>query len=469
MEQQPQLAAAAEDHGWCPRASAGRSTQRQHLAAGAAAGRGLDPRQSRPGGACAPGRRRRARDAAAPASGDRRGGAPDARPGSRPGSEASTGTGATVAALVSAGRRAGAGVGTGGSVRLSCPCSCAPSRRCCVAQGQRPLLRRAGTRGAYRHWPVAGHRHRDRCQSGCWASASRSRSRCSWPWGPRPTSRSSPRRRAWASCAIWPDLGPHPRLHPAHCTDRPGSLPEGPLMMKVLLVPTTFVALYMRRYGPEYHRAGLALFITAMIAGFIEPNREQGWWLLLAASAGAALAYLLRLAPLRPSAAQRSRSRMLADYRRDADRRSHTAGGATLAPRRASRAAAAGRCHGCAAGPGGGLAAPPRAPSGRQIRAVRATASDCSSRSRSCWRRHRIRTAGADGTAIAAQLATGGRGSARPYRQGRARCGQDDVVRHRPWPGRRSRRGPHRSPMSCSATKCCGAHRGAGAGVRGER
>ena len=95
----------------------------------------------------------------------------------------------------------------------------------------------------------------------------------------------------------------------------PGSLAAGPVIMKLLLVPTTFIALYIRRFGPEYHRAGLALFITAMIAAVIEPTRGQGWWLVLAAVQGSAIAYLLRMAPLRPSAAN-GLNRILADYRR---------------------------------------------------------------------------------------------------------------------------------------------------------
>lgn len=95
----------------------------------------------------------------------------------------------------------------------------------------------------------------------------------------------------------------------------PGSVAAGPVIMKLLLVPTTFVALYIRRFGPEYHRAGLALFITAMIAAVVEPTRAQGWWLVLAAVQGSAIAYLLRLAPLRPSAAG-GLCRVLADYRR---------------------------------------------------------------------------------------------------------------------------------------------------------
>lgn len=94
----------------------------------------------------------------------------------------------------------------------------------------------------------------------------------------------------------------------------PGSLPLGMPIMKSLLVPTTFVALYIRRFGPAYHRAGLALFITAMIAAATEPTQAQGWWLLLAAAGGTAIAYLLRLAPWRPSAA-RGFERVLTSYR----------------------------------------------------------------------------------------------------------------------------------------------------------
>lgn len=95
----------------------------------------------------------------------------------------------------------------------------------------------------------------------------------------------------------------------------PGSLPQGPAIMKLLLVPTTFVALYIRRFGLAYHRAGLALFVTALIVSTIEPTRAQGWVLLLAATGGAAMAYLLRLSPLRPSAVHGLRM-VLADYRR---------------------------------------------------------------------------------------------------------------------------------------------------------
>ena len=95
----------------------------------------------------------------------------------------------------------------------------------------------------------------------------------------------------------------------------PGSLAAGPVIMKFLLVPATFIALYIRRFGPEYHRAGLALFITAMIAAVVEPTRAQGWWLVLAAVQGSAIAYLLRMAPLRPSATN-GLNRILVDYRR---------------------------------------------------------------------------------------------------------------------------------------------------------
>ena len=115
-------------------------------------------------------------------------------------------------------------------------------------------------------------------------------------------------------------------------------------MMKLLLVPTTFVALYMRRYGPEYHRAGLALFITAMIArpdraepraGLVAAGRLCGCGLGLSAAPGA----LAALGGARSCSPARGLSPR-------ADRRSHHAGAQSSPPERRSRGNCADRAPG---------------------------------------------------------------------------------------------------------------------------
>ncbi|WP_188582632.1 FUSC family protein [Azorhizobium oxalatiphilum] len=84
----------------------------------------------------------------------------------------------------------------------------------------------------------------------------------------------------------------------------PGSHPENALVLKLLLVPLSCIAMYLRRYGMDGQRLGIALIIIATVATILRPTREEGAWLLLASVEGFIITALIRLSPFRPSAMQ---------------------------------------------------------------------------------------------------------------------------------------------------------------------
>ncbi|MFG1425175.1 FUSC family protein [Roseixanthobacter glucoisosaccharinicivorans] len=82
----------------------------------------------------------------------------------------------------------------------------------------------------------------------------------------------------------------------------PGNAPANELGMKLMLVPLTCIALYLRRFGMEGQRMGIALIIIATVAAVLHPTRIQAAWLLLAAVQGGIVAFLVRFTLARPSA-----------------------------------------------------------------------------------------------------------------------------------------------------------------------
>ncbi|WP_156922276.1 FUSC family protein [Azorhizobium doebereinerae] len=84
----------------------------------------------------------------------------------------------------------------------------------------------------------------------------------------------------------------------------PGNHETNGLILKLMLVPLSFVAMYLRRYGMEGQRLGIALIIIATVAAILRPTHEQGTWLLLASVEGFIVTALIRLSPFRPSAMQ---------------------------------------------------------------------------------------------------------------------------------------------------------------------
>lgn len=82
----------------------------------------------------------------------------------------------------------------------------------------------------------------------------------------------------------------------------PGEGPDNAMAQKLLLVPLSFCALILRRYGMDGQRLGLALIVVATVGTILAPTRLQAVMLLAAFCQGAAVAALLRLSPWRPSA-----------------------------------------------------------------------------------------------------------------------------------------------------------------------
>ncbi|OYY67324.1 MAG: hypothetical protein B7Y61_20870, partial [Rhizobiales bacterium 35-66-30] len=91
----------------------------------------------------------------------------------------------------------------------------------------------------------------------------------------------------------------------------PGNAPANELAMKLLLVPLTCIALYLRRFGMEGQRMGIALIIIATVAAVLHPTRIQAAWLLLAAVQGGIVTFLVRFTLGRPSALKVSPADML--------------------------------------------------------------------------------------------------------------------------------------------------------------
>ncbi len=84
----------------------------------------------------------------------------------------------------------------------------------------------------------------------------------------------------------------------------PGDHEINSLILKLLLVPLSFVAMYLRRWGMDGQRLGLALIIIATVEAILRPTHVQALWLLLAAAEGFVITALIRLSPFRPSAMQ---------------------------------------------------------------------------------------------------------------------------------------------------------------------
>lgn len=82
----------------------------------------------------------------------------------------------------------------------------------------------------------------------------------------------------------------------------PGDGRVAAMLQKLLLIPLSFTALVLRRYGMDGQRLGLALIVVATVGTILSPTRFQAAFLLLAFCQGAAVAALVRLSPWRPSA-----------------------------------------------------------------------------------------------------------------------------------------------------------------------
>jgi len=82
----------------------------------------------------------------------------------------------------------------------------------------------------------------------------------------------------------------------------PGAGAANAMVQKLLLIPLSFCALILRRYGMDGQRLGLALIVVATVGTILNPTRIEAAWLLLAYCHGAAIAAALRLSPWRPSA-----------------------------------------------------------------------------------------------------------------------------------------------------------------------
>lgn len=91
----------------------------------------------------------------------------------------------------------------------------------------------------------------------------------------------------------------------------------GPEALTVLLVPLTFVVLYIRRYGRLAQNDGLALFEIALIVATTTPSAAAAWWLAAAAAGGAAIALAVRLLLWRPIAMRAFRA-SITDYAAEA-------------------------------------------------------------------------------------------------------------------------------------------------------
>ncbi|MFG1294216.1 FUSC family protein [Xanthobacter variabilis] len=82
----------------------------------------------------------------------------------------------------------------------------------------------------------------------------------------------------------------------------PGEGAGNAMAQKLLLIPLSFCALILRRYGMDGQRLGLALIVVATVGTILTPTRLQALLLLAAFCQGAVVSALLRLSPWRPSA-----------------------------------------------------------------------------------------------------------------------------------------------------------------------
>jgi len=76
----------------------------------------------------------------------------------------------------------------------------------------------------------------------------------------------------------------------------PTAWPNGLVALKLMMVPLTFVALYVRRYGPQAQSIGIAAFIAALMTATLDPNRHEALLFAVAAAEGAVIAIAVRMA-----------------------------------------------------------------------------------------------------------------------------------------------------------------------------
>lgn len=82
----------------------------------------------------------------------------------------------------------------------------------------------------------------------------------------------------------------------------PGEGEANMMVQKLLLVPLSFFALLLRRYGMDGQRLGLALILVATIGTILSPTRLTAFYFLIAFGQGALVTAAIRLSPWRPSA-----------------------------------------------------------------------------------------------------------------------------------------------------------------------
>lgn len=82
----------------------------------------------------------------------------------------------------------------------------------------------------------------------------------------------------------------------------PGEGATNEVVQKLLLVPFSFLALLLRRYGMDGQRLGIALIIVATVGTILKPTRIDAFYFLIAFCQGAAVTAAIRLSPWRPSA-----------------------------------------------------------------------------------------------------------------------------------------------------------------------
>ncbi len=82
----------------------------------------------------------------------------------------------------------------------------------------------------------------------------------------------------------------------------PGDGETNALIQKLLLIPLSACALFLRSWGMPGQRLGMALTVIATVGTVLRPGHEEAAWLLAAYCQGAFIAAVVRLAPWRPSA-----------------------------------------------------------------------------------------------------------------------------------------------------------------------
>lgn len=82
----------------------------------------------------------------------------------------------------------------------------------------------------------------------------------------------------------------------------PGESDQNGMLLKLLIVPFTGLALYLRRYGMVGQRLGFAMIIILTIAAVLHPTRSEMAYLLAATLQGALVTVLVRLTLPRPNA-----------------------------------------------------------------------------------------------------------------------------------------------------------------------